>query len=425
MNHRREDLEGILRAALEAIEPGRLVERALGESVIPRGTPLWIIAAGKAAPGMAAGAIRTLDGQVRGGLLVGTSGADVRQLECRVAGHPVPTEDSEQAGLRALSIASGAAADECVLVLLSGGASALLSVPAPGVTLDDKRQTTQLLLNAGADIHALNTVRKHLSRIKGGWLAAASDAAFQTLAVSDVVDDDVSVIGSGPTVPDPTTFRDALGIMQRFGGPDAYPPAVVSHITNGARGTRAETPKPDDARIQRSRTSIIGGRRQAMQGAADEARRRGYRVTVFEDATIGEARQAGAAFAERELARNSDAGVPVCVIASGETIVRVTGSGRGGRNQEFALAAAGILAASRHPVTMASIGTDGIDGVTEAAGAVADDHTMARARRMGLGSPQRFLDNNDAYAFFAALGDLICTGPTGTNVGDLQVLLIG
>jgi hydroxypyruvate reductase len=298
-----------------------------------------------------------------------------------------------------------------------------MSVPADGLTLEDKRATTQQLLRAGADIQALNTVRKHLSAIKGGWLAAKASGPCRTFAISDVVGDDLSVIGSGPTVPDASTFRDALDILLRFGGEHAYPASVVARITNGAAGRVEETPKAGDPRLARAQTSIIGGRRHAMDGAVIDAESRGYHVIRVDDAVVGEARAAGPSHLRVAIARTQSIGRPACIVSSGETIVRVTGDGKGGRNQEFALACAGVLSSLGATAALASVGTDGIDGPTDAAGAIVDHTTIQRARALKL-QPEPFLERNDAYRFFAPLHDLIITGPTGTNVGDLQIILI-
>lgn len=344
-------------------------------------------------------------------------------LEVITGGHPVPTPGSRVAGARALEIARAANAADRLLVLLSGGASALMAVPADGVTLDDKRLATDVLLRAGADIQSLNAVRKHLSAFKGGWLAAEASAPCLTLAISDVVGDDLSVIGSGPTVADATTFEDAVEVLRRHGGVDAYPPAVVARLQRGAAGRTPETPKPGDARLARGAAWVIGGRHDAMSGGADAARRLGYRVLTLDEPVVGEARHAAPAYVAQVAARAAALDRPLCVISSGETTVRVAGAGRGGRNQEFALAAATALAELGTDVVAASVGTDGVDGPTDAAGAIVDSTTLARARQAAL-RPQAFLDDNDAYTFFTVLGDLIQPGPTGTNVGDLQVFLL-
>jgi len=384
-----------------------------------------VLGAGKAAPAMAAQAARLLGVRLRGGLVVGLPPVEARApLEGVGGGHPVPTDASVDAGWRALALAAGRADGDALIVLLSGGASALMAQPAPGVTLEDKQSATATLLRNSADIGSLNAVRKHLSTIKGGGLAAATRAACWTLAISDVVDDDLSVIGSGPTVADPSTFDGALEGLRDHGGLDAFSPRVVARLERGVRGELAETPKPGDARLARSEAFVIGGRADAMSGAAEEAARLGYRVLVVDEAVTGEARDAARAY----LARVRSAAVagerPLCVISSGETTVTVRGTGTGGRNQEFTLAAAIGLASLGSVVACASVGTDGVDGPTRAAGAIADDSTVRRAARASLPPIEDYLRRNDAGSFFEALGDLVVTGPTGTNVGDLQVLLI-
>ncbi len=297
--------------------------------------------------------------------------------------------------------------------------------PRPGITLEDKQAATRRLLGAGASIHELNAVRKHLSAVKGGQLASAAVGPVLALAISDVVGDDLSVIGSGPTVADPSTFADALDVVGRFGGPEAFPTAVMARLRAGARGELDETPKPDDARLERSVTRIIGSRADAAAGAAAAARSLGYRTIVIDEPVVGPARDAGPRFVAEAARRAGPGDAPACVIATGETTVRVTGRGRGGRNQEVVLSAARALAALPMAAALLSGGTDGVDGPTDAAGAMADGMTLARAERAGLRSPEAYLDDNDAYRFFGALGDLVITGPSDTNVGDIQILLIG
>ena len=373
---------------------------------------------------MAAAAARRLGSRVRAGLVVASTAALVPDgFELIVGGHPIPNGESERAGRRAIALAEDLQPGEQLLVLLSGGASALMAVPADGLTLEDKRATTDRLLRASADIHALNTVRKHLSAIKGGWLAARAGGACEAFSISDVVGDDPSFIASGPTVADTSRFEDALDVLRRFGGEAAYPAAVVAHLRRGADGAAAETPKPGDPRLARTNTTVIGSRRNAMAGALAEAGGRGYHVLRLDDPVVGEARTTAVAHLRAVQARASGLGRPACVVSSGETTVHVTGRGKGGRNQEFALAAAELLSVTGGAVAVASVGTDGIDGPTDAAGAIADSTTLDRARAAGL-VPGRFLSDNNAYAFFDALGDLIHTGPTGTNVGDLQVILL-
>jgi hydroxypyruvate reductase len=346
-------------------------------------------------------------------------------FESAVGGHPSPNAGSEDAGRRALALAGSLSADDALLVLISGGASALMVAPAEGISLEEKRATTDRLMREGADIHALNTVRKHLSQIKGGWLAARTRATTIALAISDVVGDDPSVIASGPTVADASTFGDALGFLRRYGGESIYPPSVVARLHRGAAGGLPETPKPGDPRLARATTTVIGSRRDAMRGAAEEARRLGYHVVQIDDAIVGESRDAASAFVRDASARAAAVSRPVAVVASGETTVHVKGKGKGGRNQEFVLAAALAIARLKLPApfAIAGVGSDGVDGPTDAAGAVADPTTLERARAAGYDA-QKYLDDNDAYPFFDALGDLIQTGPTGTNVGDLQLILL-
>jgi glycerate 2-kinase len=388
---------------------------------------LWMIAAGKAAPAMAAAAAGVLGPRLRGGLVIAPAPFEApAALEAIAAEHPQPGTGSERGGAQALALAGRIATRDGLLVLLSGGASSLMAVPAAGVTLEDKRQTTAVLLRAGADINALNTVRKHLSAIKGGQLAAAVAAWCRTLAISDVIGDDTSVIGSGPTVGDASTFADAADVLRRFGGLDVYPPAVVERIHRGIRGEYPETPKPGDRRLARAETAVIGGRTNAMRGAADEANARGYRVVMIDAPIAGEARDAARSYLRDAMARSAALPRPVCIVSSGETTVTVRGKGRGGRNQEFALALVAALAAVEGEAWLASVGTDGIDGPTDAAGAIVHSETASRAgaARVRLPPPAAFLDNNDAYTYFDRLDDLIRTGPTGTNVGDLQILLL-
>ncbi len=337
------------------------------------------------------------------------------------AAHPYPNAESEAAGRRALALAAESRRDGALIVLLSGGASSLLAVPAAGISLQDKIKTTRALMNAGVAITELNCVRKHLSAIKGGRLAVAARRSV-TLAISDVhapIPDDPSVIGSGPTVGDPTTFADALDVIREAGVASEVPAPVLRHLAEA----RDETPVPGEPRLAESSFDVIGTRQVAMEAAARAARARGYEVVVLRDATCGEARTAGAAFAAAALREAGLHGSPVCVIASGETTVHVTGTGRGGRNQEFALGAIRVVADCPSHALLASAGTDGVDGPTDAAGAIVDEHSVSRAAAAGV-DPAAALANNASYEFFRALGDLILWGPSGTNVGDIHVMLI-
>lgn len=344
--------------------------------------------------------------------------ADAR-LQVHAAGHPLPTAESVAAGRGALEIAERAQGGSRLVVLLSGGASALIEAPAGEIALDDLVDVTRALLRAGTPIAPFNAVRKHLSAFKGGQLALRARRSI-TLAISDVhapIEDDPAVIGSGPTVADPSTFAEADAALRRV---EHVPETIRRHIARGLRGEIAETPKPGDPRLADAAFVLAGGRRDAMAGAAARARALGYRVQLVDPPVVGEARHAGVALIEQ--ARVVHDGRPLCVIASGETTVTVRGKGKGGRNQEVVLGALEPLAHCG-PCAFGSIGSDGVDGPTDAAGAIADESTLERAHAAGL-DPERALADNDAYPFFQSLGDLVITGPTGTNVGDVQVLLV-
>jgi glycerate-2-kinase len=423
----RADLHRILRSAVDAAEPVRLLTEwhARHATMLP-GNRIDVVAAGKAAWGMAAGFARLPDTSVYRLLIAGPRphGAEsIASAQWFDAAHPLPNEASVAAGERALAIAhDGAAAGRPLVVLLSGGASAMLCVPAAPLTRADKAGTARALMRAGVAIDGLNCVRKHLSGIKGGRLAVAA-ASSVTLAVSDVhapIVDDPAVIGSGPTVADPTTFADALEVVRAVSG---VPAAVLDHLRRGAAGDAPETIKAGDPRLRAARFEVIAGRRQALAGAARRAEMLGYEVVVEDEPTGGEARAAAHAFLLRARRAALRASRPLCVIAGGETTVTVVGDGQGGRNQEFALAATPAIGGLGRASVLASAGTDGVDGPTDAAGALVDSTTLERASRLGLNWTTA-LARNDAYHFFEPLGDLITWGPTGTNVGDVHVLLV-
>jgi glycerate 2-kinase len=420
------DLDAIVGAALRAAGAADATRRACDvHTVALRNRCVRLVAAGKAAASMARAFVQAAPGPIAEGVVIAPprrQGDDEppAPLVFHAASHPVPDERSETAGRAALALAARVAPRELLVVLLSGGASALMSVPAPGLTLAHKQDVTARLLARGADITALNAVRKHLSAIKGGRLAAACRGELIAWALSDVVGDDLSVIASGPTVPDGTTLADARHVLQRYGPIDDYPAAVRAHL-EGA-DPLAETPKAGDPAFDRAETTVIGSARLSLDGAADAARARGYRVMIRETPVVGEARNAARAYAEWliGLPELPNPAQPLCILSSGETTVTVKGRGRGGRNQEFALALAPWV--SRGPLVAASVGTDGVDGPTDAAGAYVDGTTILRANDRGL-DWRSALEANDAWTFFGSLGDLIRTGPTGTNVGDIQVVL--
>lgn len=339
--------------------------------------------------------------------------------------HPMPTWESVRTASRALQLAASLEDGSALVILLSGGASAMMALPAAGLSLDEKIAAAQLMLARGLPIEEMNAVRKHLSAVKGGWLAARAGACC-TLAMSDVIgvrEDDVSVIGSGPGAPDPSTFAGAAHVLRSRGLWDRVPAGVRERLARGERGEEEETPKPGDPRLARASAFVIGSRRDAMEAARRAAEQHGYRTMVIPAPTLGEARVAGAEIVARAL-DHAVGGDPACVISSGETTVHVRGSGRGGRNQELALAAVPALARAPRRALLVSIGTDGVDGPTDAAGALADSGSQARAIAAGLPPVDAALDANDAYGYFDRLGDLVRTGPTGTNVGDLQVVLL-
>ena len=417
-----------MRAAIAAVSPRALLARALGMPAVRClvvEQRVHLLAVGKAAAPMA-GAWLESGFVPKKGLVIGTvrGSAALDSLVWREGGHPIPDERSVAAAQEAMTLSQSVAFDECLVVLLSGGASALMALPSSGLAISDKQTAISMLLKAGADITALNTVRKHLSRIKGGRLAAACPGTTLTLAISDVVGDDPAVIGSGPTVADSTTFADARRAIDTVGVAARLPQSVMSVIEAGTRGEVEESVKPGDQRLARAEWHMIGGRRHAMAGAREAAEALGYTTVVVEDPVVGEARHAATAYVRRLPARRSEIRGRACIISSGETTVKVTGDGAGGRNQEFALAAAAALADLPVGSTLASVGTDGVDGPTDAAGAVADSWTLSRASEAGLSDPATYLSRNDSYRFFERLGDLIMTGPTDTNVGDVQVALI-
>ena len=408
--------------------PSRLLAgpRALAVLDALRNRRLRVVAAGKAAWPMAQALVAAGGVTIEEAIGAGprTGGSAPHGFRWFDAGHPDPNESSVEAAHAALAAAGRTRPDERLLVLLSGGASALMAAPADGVTLADKLFTARALMRGGVAIDGLNCVRKHLSAVKGGRLAAAAHAST-TLAISDVhapIEDDPSVIGSGPTVPDPTTYRDAIAVIEDAGV--AVPQTVRRRLEAGAAGKLEESIKPDDRRLARASWHLIGNRSDATEAARLAAVALGYTCIVFRQATIGEAREAAARFVlEATIAARSTAN-PTCVIASGETTVKVSGLGRGGRNQEFALASIEALARIDRPAALGSAGTDGADGPTDAAGAIVDGETLRRAGARGL-DVAAALGDNDSYSFFSALDDVVVWGPTGTNVGDLQVMVFG
>jgi glycerate-2-kinase len=411
---------------VDAARPASLLNAARIAGIVNLHTirePIHLVAAGKAAWPMAH-AFLAQRSDVVGGIVSGPRFGEVdlpATIEHIDGAHPLPDEASERAGRRALALAGASRRQGTLVVLLSGGASSMLAVPAAGITIGDKAAAVRALMNAGVPIDELNCVRKHLSAIKGGRLGRASGSVV-TFAISDVhgpIEDDPSVIGSGPTVADPTTYAQALDVIDGSGA--RVPVAVRELLARGAAGELDETPKPHTDDLLQTGYVVLGGRRSAMDGVASAARSLGYNVSVVETPTSGEARDAGKLFAEAARLAAETADRPLCVVASGETTVHVSGGGLGGRNQEFALGALRIM--DGRTAVLASAGTDGIDGPTDAAGAIVDGTSLQRARASNL-SLSVALEQNASYEFFRSLGDLIVWGPTGTNVGDVHVMLI-
>ena len=403
-----------------------LEERAVRDALAL--TPVTLIAAGKAAEGMVEGLAASVSIGIRGGVVVGPASRAVIPdgLSWYQGGHPLPDKGSVEAGSAALQCVAEAPQSGVVLVLLSGGASALLALPVDGLGLEDKIATTRTLLDAGVPIHELNCVRKHLSDVKGGRLALVGRSRMLTLAISDVVgpvENDPAVIGSGPTVADETTYREAFTIVNRSEIRHRIPANVLNLLERGTVGDLPETLKSADERSSSLTYRVIGSRRQAMDGAIAAARGLGYEVTSLEAPITGEARVVGGELVDRMVASVRSGSRSVCLVSTGETTVTVVGEGLGGRNQELALAAAPRLGCGATPAVLVSVGTDGVDGPTDAAGAIADSTTLERARAASLGLPSRYLSDNNSYRFFESLGDLVKIGPSGTNVGDLQILL--
>jgi len=436
----RRQAQLIFRAALRAADPAQAVLRHLrlrGNTLTAGGRryPLktirniYVLGAGKAGAAMAAAVERLLGRRVTGGLINVKYGhlARLRRIELNECGHPVPDSNGVRGAQRIADLAARAGQDDLIICLISGGASALLPAPAPPISLEEKQQTTRLLLASGATIHEINTLRKHISTIKGGQLARlAQPAAVLSLLLSDVIGDDLEVIGSGPTAPDPSTFADALAVLDRYQLRGRVPAAVRERLEAGAAGQLTETPKADDEAFRRTQNLIIGSNRLAVDAAEGMARRLGLRTLVLSTRIEGETREVArvhAAIAREILASGRPAKPPVCLISGGETTVTVRGAGLGGRNQEFVLSAA-IELAGLPGVVVLSVGTDGTDGPTDAAGAIADGATLARAARLGLDA-RKHLAENDSYHFFEPLGDLLKTGPTNTNVMDVRLVLVG
>ena len=421
----RRDALAIFGAGLKAADPVEAVVRHLSRLKLGRFRNIYVIGTGKAGASMARAAERVLGKRIAAGLINVKDGhvAPLERIELNECGHPMPDERGVTGARRIAELAGRAGKDDLVICLISGGGSALLPFPAPPITLEEKQAVTRLLLECGANIHEINAVRKHISAIKGGQLARlAAPARVEALLLSDVIGDDLDTIGSGPTAPDASTFARVAAILRHYGIFEQVPAAVGERIRAGLAGRIAETPKPGDPLFRRVRNTVVGSNRLALDAAAHEARRLGYRTLVLASEIQGETREVArmhAAIAREIVNAGRPAKAPACIITGGETTVTIKGKGLGGRNQEFVLAAA-IDVAGLPGVVVFSAGTDGTDGPTDAAGAIADGETLARGP-----DAARFLEANDSYHYFEALGDLVKTGPTNTNVMDVRLLLVG
>jgi hydroxypyruvate reductase len=418
----------VIRAGLDGVSARRVVARAFDDPVTRSrlvSEPIHLIAVGKAGPAMATALLARPDIRVRSALAIGTHPAEAMpaSLDFLSAAHPFPDARSRAAAAEALGRAARVGREERLVLLLSGGASALMCEAIDGVAFEEKIEATRAFMLAGADIHQLNALRKHLSRVKGGRLAAACPGATTTLALSDVIGDDLSVIGSGPGLPDPSTWLDVAAAIEAHHAWDRLPSAVTSRIEAGCAGRLPDTPKAGDPALARADGFVVGRAADAVDAARVAAANLGYAAIVLDERLTGEARVVAPEWLNRALALARAHRGPVCVVSSGETTVRVKGPGVGGRNLEFALALAEPMA-QLGSAMVASVGTDGIDGTSDVAGAVVAADTLERAGARGLPSPGDVLDRNDSFNFFAPLGDTIRTGRTDTNVGDLQVLLV-
>ena len=435
----RKDAVEIFYQALKAVQPGAAIKRYCkfdGKTLfighrsyqLNQYKNLYVLGTGKATASMAAAIEDMIDEKITGGIITVKFdyAVDLKHISLIEAGHPVPDENGIRGASAILNLAENVEEDDLVLCLISGGGSALLPFPYNGITLKDKQDIIKILLSCGATIHEINTIRKHISKIKGGRLAkAVYPATLVTLILSDVVGDDIDVIASGPTVPDSSSFYDCKNIFRRYDIIDKIPKNILNHIEYGISGEIDETPKPLDPVFERTYNLIIGSNAESLISAKEKAENLGYNVLILSSMIEGETRfiaQVHGAIAREIIKTGNPLPLPACILSGGETTVTISGNGLGGRNQEFALSAS-IDISGKKNIVILSAGTDGIDGPTDAAGAFSDTFTLKRAEKMGL-DPYRFLSNNDSYHFFQSLGDLFITGPTNTNVMDLRIVLV-
>jgi hydroxypyruvate reductase len=389
---------------------------------------IYLIGTGKASSSMAQAIEAILGDRITKGVITTKDGhlLPLKKTEVIEAGHPLPDARGFTGAKRIRELLKESGPEDLVIYILSGGGSALLPLPVEGIALEEKQEATQLLLDCGADIGEINTIRKHISQIKGGWLAKwAYPSPVIGFILSDVVGDPLDVIASGPMVPDPSTFEEAWEILKKYDLVEEIAPSISKYLRRGKEGKVEETPKPGDPVFKNVHHILIGSNILALRAAEREASSLGFNTLILSSSIVGETREAArfhAAVAGEVVSSENPVRKPACIISGGETTVTIRGKGLGGRNQEFALAGA-LEISAKEKIVLLSGGTDGTDGPTDAAGAIADHTTVARARSMGL-DPKVHLQNNDAYPFFKSLGDLLITGPTRTNVMDVRLILV-
>ena len=436
----RKDIRKIFDAGLKAADPKQAVRRAvylidddrlqIGDHEYDLGQfdGIKVVGAGKAAASMAAAIEEILGSHISEGVITTKYGYSLplKRFTVFEAGHPVPDEAGLTGTKRIVNLLEQTHDKDMIICLISGGGSALMPLPVPGISLEDKQKTTEVLLACGANIHEINTIRKHISRIKGGKLArAAFPRTLVTLILSDVIGDDIDVIASGPTVADRSAFADCMKVLEKYNITDKIQPHIIEYMKRGIRGIEPETPKSGDRVFDKTQVLIIGSLSLSIAAARDKAAALGYNTLILSSFVEGETRDVAkvhAAIIKEILKSGNPTPRPACVISGGETTVTIRGNGLGGRNMEFVLAAA-IEIEKLDGVVVLSGATDGTDGPTDAAGAIADGTTLQRGLAQGYNAPD-FLKNNDSYHFFEALGDLLITGPTLTNVMDLRILLV-
>ncbi len=443
----RSALETIYREALRAVDPASAVEAFLrldGDTLLAGSRPcplgqfrrIYLVGAGKAGVPMARAVEGVLGERLAEGLIVvkhSLGKETLARTQVLEAGHPEPNRQGVEASSRLIQfLDERVSREDLLLVVFSGGGSALLPAPVGEITFQEKKETTRVLLRCGATIQEMNAIRKHLSRLKGGRLLEhTAGCRVVAMMLSDVVGDDLASIASGPTSPDPTTYGDCLDVVRRYGIEGDLPASVVDYLRRGSEGAPEgprETPKPGDTRFERVQNAIVASNILALRAASSQARRLGLAPLILTSRAYGNTSDLArflVAVTREVLDSGNPLAPPCCLICGGETTVRVEGDGKGGRNQEWALWCAREIAGwGETPVLFASLGSDGNDGPTDAAGAVATPDTVRRALRLGL-SVEDHLRRNDSYHFFQPLGDLIVTGPTQTNVMDFQLVLIG